>query len=230
VRVRADSHVILDAGIDHEQTQSTAVGLSFADITVTDLALSAAYTRRLDAAQLSFSLGLRAGSSDAQGTSATEGQFWLLYGRGQYSRLLGESWVFDGALRYQIAPDQNLPVARLFSAGGVGSVRGYPNDIRSGDSGAVVNLQVSRRSAWDWSQNISATPFGFIDAAAVVPFRVGGGFDSEQDFLASAGAGLTVAIAERVNVLGGVAVPLKDTLGFSGKGESKFFVGTDVRF
>jgi len=232
VRVRADSSVILDLGVAYEQTTSSISGVDFADIEIVDAYFSAAYTRRLANATYGISLGLRAGQADAQGTSETEGAFWLLYGQGNYTRTLGENLIFSGALRYQYAEGENLPVARLITAGGVGSVRGYPNDIRGGDSGVILNMQVSARQpvVFDGLSGIELRPFGFVDAAAIVPFRASGGFDSDQDVLASVGAGVSVKLGERANLLALVAVPLKNTLGFSDKGKARLYVGLDYKF
>lgn len=230
VRIRENSHIILDFGIGFEQTQSTSVGLAFADIAISDAWVSATYARSFAQARLSFGAGLRAGNADALGISQTEGPFWLIYGQGSYARPLGRSLIFEGNLRYQIAPGQNLPVARLFSVGGVGSVRGYPGDIRSGDSGVVLNLQLSGRNPIRLGERFTARPFVFLDAAAVVPYRVGGGFDSEQDLLASVGAGVTIARGDNLNMLAMVGVPLRDTLGFSDSGKPRFYLGADIRF
>lgn len=232
VRVRADSSVMLDFGVAYEQTTSSISGVDFADVEILDAYFSAAYTRRLVNASYVLSLGVRAGQADARGTSETEGAFWLLYGQGNYTRTLGEKLIFTGSLRYQYAEGENLPVARLITAGGVGSVRGYPNDIRGGDSGVILNLQVSARTpiVFDGLSGIELRPFGFVDAAAIMPFRAGGGFNSDQDVLASIGAGVSVKLGERANILALVAVPLKNTLGFAEKGETKLYLGLDYTF
>lgn len=232
VRVRADSSIMLDFGASYEQTTSTVSGVEFADVEIADVYASAAYTRRFANASLGFSMGLRVGQADARGTSETEGAFWLIYGQGNYSRTLGDSLIFTGSLRYQYAEGENLPVARLFTAGGVGSVRGYPNDIRGGDSGVIMNLQISGRNPIVLNRlaGIELRPFAFFDAAAVVPFRVGGGFNSDQDILASIGAGVSVQLSESANMLVMAGVPLRNTLGFDGKGEARLYVGLDYTF
>jgi hemolysin activation/secretion protein len=229
-RIREDSYFIFDSGVGYERTESTTTGLPFADISINDAWVSAAYTRRFEQAQLSFSLGLRAGNAEALGTSETEGSFWLLYGQGSYVRPLGGALFYEANLRYQYAPDQNLPVARLFSAGGVGSVRGYPSNIRSGDSGLVLNQQLSLRNPIRLSETITARPFVFFDAAVVVPYRRTGGYDSDQDLLASVGAGVTLSHRERFNLVAMVGVPLRDTLGFTDTGKAQLYVGADIRF
>jgi hemolysin activation/secretion protein len=144
---------------------------------------------------------------------------------------VGEDYVFDGNLRFQYAPDQNLPVARLFTGGGVGNVRGYPNDVRSGDSGVVANFQMTRTTPWlFWDDRLVVNPFGFIDAAVVVPFRVDSDDGDGQDTLASAGFGVAARVNDRAAASLTVAVPLRDTLGFDNAGEAEVYLGIDYNF
>ena len=230
--VRPDSHWLLEGGLSFDQTTSSIDGLEFADIELLDLFVTARYNRRLANAVLGFSAGLRIGRAEALGTTETEGDYWLLFGEGTYARPLGERLMFNANLRYQYAQGENLPVARLFTVGGVSTVRGYPNDIRGGDSGVLVNLQVSTREAWS-PENMprwEVSPFAFLDAALVVPYRPDGGIDGEQDFLASVGAGASVGFGESANVLAMVGIPLVETLGFDAPGEPKFYLGLDYSF
>lgn len=230
--VRPDRYVVFEGGLTFETTQSTIEETPFADIDLMDVFVTARYNRRFARSVLGFSTGLRVGTADALGTSETEGSYWLIYGEGTYARPIGQKLMFNGNLRYQFAYGQNLPVARLITGGGVGSVRGYPNDVRGGDSGVILNLQLSARkpispkrmSKWQFS------PFGFIDAAVIVPYRVDGGIDSSQDFLASIGGGITVSINEKANFLAMVSVPLLETLGFTDTGSPTYYLGIDYRF
>jgi hemolysin activation/secretion protein len=232
VWVRPDSYAMIEAGATYVSSSSTFDGQTFSDITVWDAFASARYNRRFANSTLGISAGVRFGNADAMGTSQTEGTFWMIYGEGTYARPLSEWFMFNGNLRYQYAHGQNLPVARLFTAGGVGSVRGYPSDIRGGDSGALLNLQVSMREPWspaaqpDWD----FTPFAFADAAMVVPYRVDGSIDASQDFLASLGAGVSVSFGARANLVAMAAMPLRNTLGFDDAGNATFHVGLDFTF
>ncbi|WP_460275386.1 ShlB/FhaC/HecB family hemolysin secretion/activation protein [Celeribacter sp. ULVN23_4] len=230
--VRPDSHVMFEAGLTYETTSSTIEGVEFADIEIYDLFASGRYNRRFARSTLGFSVGLRAGQADALGTSETEGAFWLLYGDGTYARPVGKKLMFNGNLRYQYAAGVNLPVARLFTAGGIGSVRGYPNDIRGGDSGAILNLQISNLRPYrpEGLPNWSFTFFGFVDGAVVVPYREDGGLDSEQDLLASAGVGVTARYRENIDILAMIGVPLQETLGFYDQGKPTFYIGVDYSF
>jgi hemolysin activation/secretion protein len=180
---------------------------------------------------ISFGIGARIGRADAKGTSETEGSYQLVYGDASLSTRLGERLQFDATATYQIAPGQNLPVSRLITAGGAGSVRGYPSEVRGGDSGLVLNLQLSRAQPWSLMEGkLNVRPFAFIDAAVIVPYRQSGGFDSSQDVLASAGVGAAVMLKEKTAMLASVGVPLKETLGFTDVGKPTVYVGLDYKF
>ncbi|MFY0632904.1 MAG: ShlB/FhaC/HecB family hemolysin secretion/activation protein [Vannielia sp.] len=229
--VRPDRYWLFEGGVTFDSTESTIDGLTFADVQLWDVFMTARYNRRFDKSTLGFSAGLRIGQADALGTSQTEGDYWLIYGEGTYARPINDRLMFNGALRYQYAHGQNLPVARLFTVGGVGTVRGYPNDIRAGDSGVLVNLQVSSRKPYT-PRNMpkwKISPFAFVDAALIVPFRPDGGIDGEQDVLASIGGGASIQIG-KANVLAMVGVPMKNTLGFDQAGQPKFYLGLDYNF
>ena len=119
---------------------------------------------------------------------------------------------------------------RLISAGGVTTVRGYPNNVRSGDSGLILRTQVSRLVPWTLGERINVTPFAFADGAVVVPFRVDGGINADQDILLSMGVGARFDMGESLSGLLMVGVPLRDTLGFSDTGQGRFYAGFDYRF
>jgi len=230
--VRPDRYVMFDGGLTYETTQSTIEETDFADINLSDLFFSARYNRRYAKAVLGVSAGLRAGTADAIGTSETEGSYWLLYGEGTYARPLSEKLMFNGTLRYQLAYGENLPVARLLTAGGVGTVRGYPENIRGGDSGVVLNFQLSARDPItpEAMPKLRMTPFGFVDAALILPYRVDGGFNSEHDLLASLGGGVSFGLGDKASLLAMIGVPLVDTLGFTDAGQPAFYLGLDYTF
>ena len=233
IRVLPFSHVIVEGGLAYETSESVTNGLPFSDIKLTELYAQGSYSRRLENSAFSLSLGLRAGSAQAAGTTQTEGSFTLLYGSASYARPLTERFMFDGNLRFQVAPDQNLPVARLFSIGGVGSVRGYPNDIRSGDTGAVLNLQVSKREPFSVAgDRLSISPFAFVDIGVAVPFRAtNAGFNSDQDLLYSTGLGALFDLSGRLDVqaVALIGVPLKETLGYPDP-KARAYIGLDYKF
>lgn len=231
-RVRPDRHWIFEGGLAFDKTNSQIEDLPFSDITVREIYLSASHARQTGKALLGYSMGLKVGRADAKQTSETEGNYRLLFGSVTYSRPLGKRLMFEADVQGQYAQGENLPVARLFSVGGPTSVRGYPNSVRTGDSGVVARLQLSAAEALRpfANKDIGLKPFGFFDAAVVVPYRVEGGINSEQDILASIGAGLRVDFREKASGLLMVAVPLRNTLGFTDKGSATAYVGLDYRF
>jgi hemolysin activation/secretion protein len=179
---------------------------------------------------LALSLGVKIGEADTAFASQTEGQYTILFGAAEYARQLGEDYVLSLSGTMQYAPDENLPVPRLISAGGVTTVRGYPNNVRSGDSGVILRAQIDRRTPWEIGENTKVYPFGFLDAAVIIPFRVDGSFNEDQDTLASVGAGLRVEIGSDISGLVMLGVPLRDTLGFQDKGRPNLLIGVDYRF
>ncbi|MCC6009096.1 MAG: ShlB/FhaC/HecB family hemolysin secretion/activation protein [Rhodobacteraceae bacterium] len=232
VAVRGNSHWLLDGALAYEQNTSTTSGLAFFDMTIVDATFSATYALRRPNALWSFTGGLRGGSADAGGASATEGAFALAFGSVSHSRNLGQRFVLEADAQVQLAPGQNLPVARLLSAGGSGVLRGYPNNVRSGDSGALFRLQLSPSEGFAMGEagNIDLRPFGFVDAGLVVPFRPAGGIDASQDYLASIGGGVRANFRDQFTGLAMLAVPLINTLGFTRAGNPNFYLGLDYRF
>lgn len=231
-RVRPTSHWSLEGGLAVERNESEILGLPFAEIDLREGFVRAQHARRFARSALGLTFGARVGQADALGTSETEGSYYLLFGGATYSRLVGERLVFDASLTGQLALDQNLPVARLFLAGGPQTVRGYPNDVRGGDSGVIANLQLALREAWRpvADADFEVRPFGFVDSALVVPFRQDGGTNSDQDYLASVGLGATFTWRDRAALLAMVGQPLIETLGFDDTGSPRFYVGLDYSF
>lgn len=232
MRVRPYSHVVFEGGMSGEVSTSTIEGEDFSDVTLGEFVVQGAYVRRFDTALLSATAGVKAGYSDAKDTSETEGEFYLGYVAVDYTRRLADKALLDLSLTGQYAHGQNLPVARLFSVGGAPSVRGYPNNIRGGDSGLALKTQISPLKNYEPEsmKDISFSPFAFVDAAVVVPYRIDGSINSEQDFLASIGAGVRVDWKGQASGLLMVAWPQIDTLGFDAKDTTEVYFGLDYRY
>jgi len=230
--VSVDSAWTVDISIGAENATSELDGLPFQDTVISDFSASVSYQKQAAAYSISGTLGAKVGTADAIETSETEGDFQLLFGSLNYTRALFQKAVFETAVQLQYAPDQNLPVNRLIAAGGPTSVRGYTNSIRSGDTGVVARFQVAPLRAYRSKTNseIGYTPFGFTDVAFVQPFREDGSIDPDQDYLASAGAGVRVDFKDELNFLLMLAVPLKETLGFTETGKGTVYVGLDYEF
>lgn len=232
LNVSPESHWIAEGGLAYDNTSSTLFGAPLSDITIGEIYATGSYTHNFPKALLALSFGLKAGNAEAQETTRTEGDYYLAFGGLSYSQLMGDSWLLDVTAQAQFAQGQNLPVARLFSAGGPVSVRGYPNNIRSGDSGLVAKFQVSPAKAWRPGENgtIPIRPFAFLDAALVVPYRINGGISSDQDYMASIGGGARIEFGNNASGLLMVGVPLIETLGFRDTGKATIMVGLDYKF
>lgn len=230
VRVRADNHWLLEGDVIVERSKSNLSGVEFSDVELRELQLATTWTRIRPGHSIVANVGLKVGQSESQDTSETEGSYQLLYGALGYSRIFGDRVRFSGDVNFQFAPDQNLPIARLFNVGGSNWLRGYPEAVRSGDSGLVARFQVSPSTPYTPGQGrVSYTPFGFTDLGLIVPFRPDGSFDSDQDFLASVGAGVRARFTDDLSGVLMLATPLRETLGFddTNKAVAYFWVGYD---
>lgn len=230
--VAPDRHWMVSADLQVEQNESEISGLPLLRTDLRDAAIGVAFQRRFDRSVLGVSFGIRAGHADTDQTSETEGSYWLAFGNASYARLLGDWGLFSTAMSYQYAHGQNLPVARLFNAGGATSVRGYPNAVRSGDSGLIMQNQISTANGYELGTGfpIALSPFAFVDAAIIVPYRVDGSYNSDHDLLASIGLGLRAEFDDRATGLVTYGVPLRNTLGFDDRGKGTLYVGLDMSF
>jgi hemolysin activation/secretion protein len=228
-RVTGTSYWTFEGGIGYERNTSTTTGLTFSDITIAGAYAAVTYDRTFALSNLSAGIGIRAGDASAEEITETEGNFYALYGYLDYAHRLSQNMVFEADVTAQLAPDQNLPVARLFTVGGPTTMRGYPNSVRGGDSGILARLQLSRAEAIERG-DFAFRPFGFVDAALVVPYRVEGGIDTDQDLLASVGAGVRMQYRDSATVLLMAGVPLRETQGFTDTGKATVYFGVDYRF
>lgn len=229
-RVRPDSFLMFDASIVTEHGKSDLGVQGLQDTTIIEFVPQLSYSRTTGRHVLNATLGAKIGNADTIQTSETEGTYQLIFGNISYARRLGSFAVLEASGTLQLAPGQNLPVPRLISAGGPTSVRGYPNNVRSGDSGLILRAQLSKQVPWQPSPNIQITPFGFLDAALIVPYRPDGSINADQDVLYSAGAGGRFDFGNRWSMLAMVGVPLKETLGFTDTGKAQFYAGLDFKF
>jgi hemolysin activation/secretion protein len=229
--VAPDRYWQVNVGYGYEYSSSTLSETDLLETDLRELTLTTRFQRNFPQGDLNLALGLTLGEADAAQTSETEGDYWFLTGGASYAQRFAEDYSFAISASGQYGVDQNLPPARLFNAGGPTSVRGYPNGVRSGDSGLLVQTQISRREyPIDAFGGMTAAPFGFLDTAIVVPFRVDGSVDPDQDYLASWGAGAAMRFQNNVNATLFFGVPLVETLGFDATGQAEFYLGLDWNF
>lgn len=215
-----------DLGVQAERSESTIGGAPFTEVDLVDVTATLSWQRREVGRSIGFDIGLRVGVADALGATPTEGAYAILSFGGAYARQVTETLVFEGTLRGQVAPGANLPVARLFGVGGSSSVRGYPLNVQSGDSGVLVRAQILRAEPFVPAAmpRLGVGPFAFLDAAAVYPF--GGGTET----LASVGGGVRLSWDNRISGLVMAAVPLRNTTNFNDRGKPAIYAGLDVSF
>lgn len=212
-----------------EGSRSSLGGVPFADMRLSELYGTIGWSSRAPGRSFGFDLGLRLGRAEAVGTALTEGAYAILSGGVSYARQVGQGAVADISLRAQLAPRANLPVARVFSVGGVSTVRGYPVSVQSGDSGALMRVQLSKLEPWtfgaenDWA----VTPTSFFDLAHVVPYRQRGAIGPRPETLAAIGGGFQINWNNKVNGVMLAALPLSNTSNFAGRGKPVFYFGVD---
>jgi hemolysin activation/secretion protein len=229
-RVEPDSFFIFDIAVTAETTDSTLADLPFQETDLVELVPQLSWSKQWPRHSFSVSGGLKVGSADTLGVSLTEGSYYLAFASANYAQRVGESLGLEVSAIGQFAYNQNLPVPRLISAGGITTVRGYPNNVRSGDNGLIVRTQLSRLVPWTLGERVDVTPLAFADGALVVPFRIDGGIDADQDFMFSVGAGLRFDVGDSASGLLMVGVPLRETLGFTDTNTGLLYAGFDYRF
>lgn len=106
---------------------------------------------------------------------------------------------FDG----QLTADHSLPAVEQFSLGGMSSMRGYPSGLISGDKGYFISAE--------WSKPLSekATGLIFIDHGGAIPYKGAGLGETSDDFLTSAGVGLTTRFDKDHSVRLALGFPLQ---------------------
>jgi hemolysin activation/secretion protein len=115
--------------------------------------------------------------------------------------LFANRQVFTARLAAQVSGNHYLPSADQFYIGGVNTVRGYKENILSGDSGYALNLEyaIPDRRNTEW--------FLFWDMGSVYGDNA---FDDHS--LMSAGFGYRVHIANKVNATLALGIPFKKEL------------------
>jgi hemolysin activation/secretion protein len=135
-----------------------------------------------------------------------DGDFLAWLGSVQYLRQLSEDQVLSTELILQLTPDPLLPLEQI-AIGGVNSVRGFENQSRSGDNGALFSVE------WRWALSENLTLVPFWDSGVVWNNDL-----SEIDginrnvlsphFLSSVGLGVTWKIGTNWEVQGDLGIPL----------------------
>lgn len=218
-------------GINASNTQSTISGVSLQDTTLADIDGRVTMAQSYEKAALSVEAGLRIGNASSQEASASDGGFVLGFANGAYDRVLTDRFAFRVVARAQLAPDQNLPSGQRFSGGGVGSLVGYPDDVRTGDSGITGRLQLTCSApCFSGSTDIYRPEiYAFADAGYIQTFRGDDASVDEEDPLYSIGMGGSFEIGQAA-FTASVGLPLAETTGFDDINSPRFYVAMSYNF
>ena len=190
-------------------------GLENGESRITPLRLGQEYVKRgeqnLIAAESQFNLGLDV--FDATNTrTGIDGIFWSWQGNFQWIRAFDSErdWLLKTSLSTQLSPDKLLPIEQL-AVGGLGSVRGYRQNLIIGDN-AVVGVVEGQlplvNSTWG---NVALAPF--FDLGTVWSDLEDPG-DDRSNTLASMGLGLNYQLANFLDTQVFYGIPLIEADGF----------------
>ncbi|MEM9949261.1 MAG: ShlB/FhaC/HecB family hemolysin secretion/activation protein [Cyanobacteria bacterium P01_D01_bin.36] len=136
-----------------------------------------------------FNLGVDWLGATVNEAPVPDGRFFSWLGQVSRSQRAGDNHLFILQADMQLTPDSLLP-SEQFVVGGIGSVRGYRQNLRSGDNGLRLSIEdrvaVSRDSAG--RPEVFITPF--VEGGAV--WQTGGNPNQlpEQNLLLGTGVGL----------------------------------------
>ena len=160
------------------------------------------------AARSQFSIGVDLFDATIN-EDAPDSSFFAWRGQVQWLRQLNADSGINLLLRsdIQLSSSELVPLEQ-FSIGGIDSVRGYRQDVLLGDSGVFASAEV-RIPLYRWANNqnsVSLIPFA--DFGAVWGDSVGAQID--EDTLLSLGAGVQLAISDRLRARLDYGIPLID--------------------
>ena len=128
-----------------------------------------------------------------------------------------QDWLLKTSLSTQLSPDKLLPIEQL-TVGGLGSVRGYRQNLIIGDNGVVGvvegQLPLFKSSTWG---NISLAPF--FDVGTIWS-NIDDPEDNRSSTLASTGLGLNYQLATILDAQVFYGIPIIEADGF-GDGDTE---------
>lgn len=142
---------------------------------------------------------------------------------------LGAHHAFAVQAVGQLALNARAPSKYRLTVAGPGGVRGYDQDVSSGDSGVYLRAQIERTTPLPLGiDGVDLRPFAFADVGQAFDFV--GGAQVAQDALASVGIGSTFALGRNLSGDIFAAKPLLDANGFSARGQYEVRGSVSVRF
>jgi hemolysin activation/secretion protein len=136
-----------------------------------------------------FSLGLGIFNATENDSPAPDGKFFAWLGQVQRVQRLGKDHLLIAQADVQLTPDSLLP-SQQFVIGGGQSLRGYRQNVRSGDNGFRVSLEDRIAIQRDEAGIPTLQLAPFIDAGAVWNKSNNPNQLSNETFLVSGGLGL----------------------------------------
>lgn len=229
--VQADRFYQFQLGATLNRSNSTILGVPLQETSLSYLDARVSMARSYPRASLSADLALRFGSASSATLATTDGSFVILLANAAYSRVLSDRFSLLLSGRLQLAPDQNLPSSMRISAGGLGSLVGYPEDVRTGDSGFTGRIQLSCNAPCigDPSSRIQNQLFAFIDFGQIEVFRGPNANLVDNPTLYSAGFGANFQIGNAIANFT-LGVPFTETTGFRDAGTPRIYAGVTYRF
>ncbi|MEM7590599.1 MAG: ShlB/FhaC/HecB family hemolysin secretion/activation protein [Cyanobacteria bacterium P01_A01_bin.83] len=191
-------------------------GLEDGESKIRPLRLGKEYVRRsernLIAAESRFNVGLDI--LDATNTTTgIDSIFWSWQGNFQWIKALNskQDWLLKTSLSTQLSPDQLLPIEQL-TVGGLGSVRGYRQNLIIGDNGlvGVVEGQLPFVKSSTWG-SVSLAPF--FDVATIWS-NIDDPEDDRSNTLASLGLSFNYRLKKILDAQIFYGVPLIEADGF----------------
>lgn len=175
-----------------------------------------------------FNLGTGIFGSTSVATPSGSFLSWL--GQVQRVQSLGTDSLLIGALDLQLSADPLLS-SQQFTIGGGQSLRGYRQNVRSGDNGIRFSLE-NRFTALRNEQNAALLQvIPFLDAGAIWNHPNNPNTLPSQNFLAGGGIGLLFTPVERLNMRLDYAIPF---VNLSDRGsnlqESSFYFSLGYQF
>jgi hemolysin activation/secretion protein len=156
---------------------------------------------------------------------------WVaLRGGAHFTTAWGGGWLWGLRGQFQYSADA-LISGEQFGLGGSTSVRGTSERPVSGDSGALVSMEVTGP---EFAPGLRLA--GFVDAGWLINRNVGGGSKPASDSLSSVGLGLRYALprfivsADFGRVIGGSTLPYVSGSGLPQSGDQKLHINLSARF
>ena len=229
--VSSDTLYQFQLGLNASNTNSTIAGIDLQDNTLVDLEARLIFARSYARSALSADAGLRFGTATSAEESETDGEFAMAFANAAYERAVTENYAFKVTGRAQLAPDQNLPSGQRFSAGGLASLVGYPDDVRTGDSGLTGRVQLTCVSPCLGDRFATYWPeiYVFADAGVIETFRGDDASVDEEPVLYSVGVGGSMQVRGAI-ISAALGVPLAETTGFEDTGTPRFYAGVSYEF